>query len=163
MVAEFNSQTSPNRFTIPNPNSKLEIEVENNVHDYLLDLNDIGLPRVVDMSRIESGVFNPAILTIIRLIVMRKGTDPDRPDMGIDIVGRYRFSFISEMYKLQSEIEEQIGIYLPEFLPVSVEVSVIQQETQDAAINKIQISITVDKVMYQLMYDKESSQLDFLG
>ena len=162
-MATINSQTSPNKFALPNTNSKMDIPEEDNIHDYLLDLNDLGLPKVVDMSRIESGIFNPAILTIIRLIVMRKGTDPDRPDMGIDIVGRYRFGFSSELYKLQTEIEEQIGTYLPEFLPVSVEVSFIKQETKNAAITKVQISITIQKVMYQLLYDKDSSQLDFLS
>ena len=94
----------------------LNLTDDDNPRDHLLALNDLGLPKVIDMSRIESGVMNTAITCIARLIVMRKGTDMDRPDMGIDIVGRYRFAETSEMTTLQLELEEQIAMYLPDLL-----------------------------------------------
>lgn len=138
----------------------LNLNDSDNIKDYLLDLDDLGKPKVVDMSRIESGVFNPAILTIIRLIIMRKGTDPDRPDMGIDIVGRYRFSFESELEMLEQEIKDQIETYLPEFTPVNVQVAFVREQLADKDITKIQISIIIQGTMYQLLYDKNSSELE---
>lgn len=131
------------------------------LRDYLLSLDDLGKPKVVDMNRIENGLFNPAILCIIRLLIMRKGTDPDRPDMGIDLVGRYRFAYESELVTLQRELEEQIETYLPEFLPTDVEVTMVAEVVENIKIiNKIQIAITVDKVQYNLMYDKNNGTLE---
>lgn len=133
-----------------------------NVKDYLLDLNDLGKPKVIDMTIIENGVLNPAILNYARLIVMRKGTDPDRPNMGIDIVARYRFADIDEIYTLQSEIEQQGQLYLPEFIPVTVNCQAVTESNQDRAIVKVAISITIQGTMYQVMYNVENSKLEIL-
>jgi len=140
----------------------LNLTDSDNPRDHLLALNDLGLPKVVDMSKIEPGVMNTAITCIARLIVMRKGTDMDRPEMGIDIVGRYRFSESSELRKLQNEIEEQIAMYLPEFLPVDVEASMITEESMNQLIKKIKIAIFLDGVMYQLLYNSNESKLEVL-
>ena len=128
--------------------------------DHLLAVDDLGLPKVLTMAKIEPGIMNTAIMTIIRLIRMRKGTDPDRPDMGIDIVGRYRFAFESELMTLQYEIEDQITTYLPEFLPVSVTATMVTDRADSNYLNKIQIAITIDRVQYQLLYNKEAEELD---
>jgi hypothetical protein len=140
----------------------LNLTDSDNPRDHLLALNDLGLPKVVDMSKIEPGVMNTAITCIARLIVMRKGTDMDRPEMGIDIVGRYRFSESSELRKLQNEIEEQIAMYLPEFLPVDVEASMVTEESMNQLIKKIKIAIFLDGVMYQLLYNSNESKLEVL-
>ena len=140
----------------------LNLTDSDNPRDHLLALNDLGLPKVVDMSKIEPGVMNTAITCIARLIVMRKGTDMDRPEMGIDIVGRYRFGESSELRKLQNEIEEQIAMYLPEFLPVDVEASMVTEESMNQLIKKIKIAIFLDGVMYQLLYNSNESKLEVL-
>ena len=140
----------------------LKLSSDDNPRDYLLDLNDLGKPRVIDMSRIENGVMNTAITCIARLIIMRKGTDMDRPDMGIDIVGRYRFADTDELVVLQQEIENQIYMYLPEFIPVTVECSPVIENTQDRSIVKVEINVTIDGVMYQLMYNIEDSKIEVL-
>ena len=57
---------------------------------------------------------------ISRLIMLRKGTYPDFPEMGVDIVGRYRFAFEDECSLLSMDIEEQANRYLPEFYPISI-------------------------------------------
>ena len=140
----------------------LNLTDSDNPRDHLLALNDLGLPKVVDMSKIEPGVMNTAITCIARLIVMRKGTDMDRPDMGIDIVGRYRFSESPELTRLQNEIEEQIAMYLPEFLPVDVESSMVIEETANQLIRKIKIDIYLDGTLYQLLYNNNESKLEIL-
>lgn len=136
------------------------ITAKNNYRDYLIDLNELGLPKVVDMNDITSGKFNPAILAIIRLLIMRKGTDPDRPDMGIDITARYRFAFDSELSTLANELQEQLAVYLPEFLPVRVETELVTETVSDKIINKVQISISMDETTYQLLYNKDEGILE---
>lgn len=141
---------------------KIELEPQDNPKDHLLALDDLGLPKVIDMSRIEPGIMNTAITCIARLIVMRKGTDMDRPDMGIDIVRNYRFAETSEIYKLQNDIQNQISTYLPEFLPVSVYASAVTEKTATKDIKKIRIDISIDGTLYQLLYNSEKSKLEIL-
>ena len=94
-----------------------------NIRDYLLDVNDLNQPKVLDLSEIETGKLNSAALLIVRLLLLKKGTYPDYPDLGIDIRGRYRFAVEEEVITLRQELEEQMTLYLPELLPVEVEVS----------------------------------------
>ena len=136
------------------------ITARDNYRDYLIDLNDLGLPKVVDMNNVTSGKFNPAILAIIRLLIMRKGTDPDRPDMGIDITARYRFAFDSELSTLANELQTQLATYIPEFLPIQVEAKLIAETISDKIINKVQISISMDNTTYQLLYNKDDGILE---
>ena len=82
--------------------------------------------------------------------------------MGIDIVGRYRFADTSELTTLQQEIQDQIYMYLPEFIPVTVECNPIIENTQDRSIVKIEINIIINGVMYQLMYSIEDSKIEVL-
>jgi hypothetical protein len=129
-----------------------------NVKDYLLGLDDIGLPKVIDLSNIKIGEMNSAVLMIARLLYLKKGTYADQPDMGIDIVGRYRFSFEEELLSLRSELKEQISTYLPEFNPFSVDVSFGLQDNKQTVI----IIVSVNSVAYQLVYNPETMTLDAL-
>lgn len=141
---------------------KLDLPDEDNPRDYPLALDDIGQPKVLDMSRIEPGVMNTAITCIARLIVMRQGTDMDRPEMGVDIVKNYRFAEDAELIQLQSDIEEQVATYLPEFLPVSVDVASVAEQDATKETVKIRIDISIDGTIYRLMYNKEDSKLEVL-
>ena len=99
------------------------LKVEANIRDYLLDIDDLNRPKVLDMENIQTGTMNSAALLIIRLLLLKKGSYPDFPDLGIDIRGRYRFAFEEELITLRNELEDQISTYLPELIPVDVEVS----------------------------------------
>lgn len=130
-----------------------------NIHDYLLGIDDLNRPKVIDMSIIKPGVMNSAILMIIRMILMRKGTIPDIPDLGIDIRGRYRFAFESELSILQNEITNQIQTYLPEFLASEVTVAMQKGEPDGP---KVVIQITIDETTYELVYNISTNTLDGL-
>lgn len=132
---------------------------EYNFYDYPLGIDDLGLPKIRDMSKIETGVMNSAILCIIRLILVEKGTYPDHPDMGVGIRSRYRFAFESELTSLQEDIETQITTYLPEVSPVTVKVS-LENDRNDILKNKIKISIIIDETEYLLSYDVTSNTLE---
>lgn len=127
-----------------------------NIRDYTLSLDDIGRPKVLDMNEIISGKINSAVSMISRLILLKKGTYMDQPDLGIDIRGRYRFAFEDEMIKLNQEILEQITTYLPEFLPVNVIVKAEWRSNKKV----VMIYINIDKVMYELTYDPENTTLN---
>lgn len=130
-----------------------------NITDYLLGIDDLNRPKEIDMSIIKPGVMNSAMLMIIRMILMRKGTIPDIPDLGIDIRGRYRFAFESELTTLQSEISQQIQTYLPEFLSNEVNVYMQTGETDGP---KVVIEITIDGTTYELIYNISTNTLEGL-
>lgn len=130
-----------------------------NITDYLLGMDDLNRPKEIDMSIIKPGAMNSAMLMIIRMILMRKGTIPDIPDLGIDIRGRYRFAFESELTTLQSEISQQIQTYLPEFLSNEVNVYMQTGETDGP---KVVIEITIDGTTYELIYNISTNTLEGL-
>jgi len=136
----------------------LPADSNDNIREYLLELDDLGKPRMVDLSVIKSGVMNSAVVLLVKLIVMRKGTVPDIPDMGIDIKGRYRFAFDSELIMLQDDIEQQVATYIPELLPVDVKCTMSQ--TEHGCVN---IRIAVNKNIFEIVYDKDSSKIKYLN
>jgi hypothetical protein len=129
-----------------------------NIRDYLLDVNDINRPKVVDMKDIKPNKYNSAITMISRLIMLRKGTYPDFPEMGVDIVGRYRFAFEDECSLLSMDIEEQANRYLPEFYPISVYCNLIQDNEK----HKIHIHIIINEIEYLLIYNISDNTLEGL-
>ena len=131
---------------------------EANVRDYLLAVNDINRPKVVDMKDIKPNKYNSAVTMLSRLILIRKGTYPDFPDMGIDIIGRYRFAFEDECKILAREIEEQANKYLPEFYPIQVYCELVQDNEK----HKINIHIIINEVEYLLVYNISDNTLEGL-
>lgn len=129
-----------------------------NVRDYLLGINDINRPKVVDMKDIKPGKWNSAVTMITRLIMMRKGTIPDIPDLGVDITGRYRFTFEEELDELSNDIANQINTYLPEFSPVNVRCEMIQ----DGEKHKVLIHLIINEIEYLIMYDITDNTLEGL-
>lgn len=130
------------------------IEQESNIKEYLLGLDDLQQPKMIDMSIISSGVLNSAVLLIARLILMKKGTYPDHPDLGIDIRARYKFSFDTELLTLQEEIQNQLNIYLPELNYAQVRVLFEKYEDKPCVIISINISQTIYNLFYSI--DKQT-------
>lgn len=138
--------------------SGLPADSKDNIREYLLDIDDLGKPKMVDLSVIKSGVMNSAIILLIKLIVMRKGCIPDIPDLGVDIKGRYRFAFDNEVSMLQMDIEQQIATYIPELLPVNVDCYMSQTES-----HCLIIRIATKGNIFELTYDTKSSKLKYLS
>lgn len=53
-------------------------------------------------------------LLLLRLFLLEPGTNNARPEMGLGIVSRYRFSTDQDMDSLRTDIRTQINTYLPE-------------------------------------------------
>lgn len=130
---------------------------KSNIIDHLIGIDDIGRPKEIDMTIIKSGVMNSAVLMIIRLLLTRKGTYADIPDLGIDLRGRYRFAFEEELTTLENEISQQMITYLPEFSPVEVHALL---RTGDTDGPKVVIEITIDATVYQVIYNVTTNTID---
>lgn len=135
----------------------IPVDDNSNIRDYLLGMDDLNRPKVIDMTIIKPNVMNSCILMIIRLILLRKGTYPDIPDMGIDIRGRYRFAFEEELTSLENEIQQQMQTYLPEFSPVEVHALMRTGETDGP---KVVIEITIDSTIYKLIYNVTTNTIE---
>lgn len=137
------------------------LKVEANIRDYLLDIDDLNRPKVLDMENIQTGTMNSAALLIIRLLLLKKGSYPDFPDLGIDIRGRYRFAFEEELITLRNELEDQISTYLPELIPVDVEVSLYKPK--DSLENMILFSIIIRQVKFEILYNVAANTIEGLN
>jgi len=133
----------------------MDVNDKGNIKEYLLGLDDLQRPKMIDMSIIAPGVYNSAIILIARLILLKKGIYPDHPDLGIDIRARYKFAFDSELLTLQEEIQSQIDKYLPELNYSQVRVRFEKYNNKFCVI----ISIQIDQVIYNLFYDISSQTL----
>lgn len=138
----------------------IETDSNANITDYLLGIDDLNRPKEIDMSIIKPGEMNSCMLMIIRMILMRKGTIPDLPDLGIGIRERYRFAFESELSDLEYEINQQIQTYLPEFLASEVTVNMQTGETDGP---KVVIDITINETQYELVYNISTNTLEGLN
>lgn len=78
---------------------------------------------------------------LIRLLLMDKGTDPMRPDMGVGIVSRYRYMFDEECSNLVADIKDQLQTYL---LPYS-SINNIEAEVKD---KELHLTIKIDDTTY---------------
>lgn len=137
------------------------LKVEANIRDYLLNIDDLNRPKVLDMENIQTGTMNSAALLIIRLLLLKKGSYPDFPDLGIDIRGRYRFAFEEELITLRNELEDQISTYLPELIPVDVEVSLYRPK--DSLENMILFSIIIRQVKFEILYNVAANTIEGLN
>lgn len=137
------------------------LKVEANIRDYLLDIDDLNRPKVLDMENIQTGTMNSAALLIIRLLLLKKGSYPDFPNLGIDIRGRYRFAFEEELITLRNELEDQISTYLPELIPVDVEVSLYRPK--DSLENMILFSIIIRQVKFEILYNVAANTIEGLN
>lgn len=138
--------------------AKITVDSTANIRDYLLDLDDIGKPKVVDMTDIRRGKLNSAATMIIRLLLLKKGTYPDFPNLGIDIRGRYRFMFSEELSTLESELTDQIETYLPELLPITVSAEMITIPSTKA--NGILFNIISNEIDFVLLYNINKNTFD---
>lgn len=137
------------------------LKVEANIRDYLLDIDDLNRPKVLDIENIQTGTMNSAALLIIRLLLLKKGSYPDFPDLGIDIRGRYRFAFEEELITLRNELEDQISTYLPELIPVDIEVSLYRPK--DSLENMILFSIIIRQVKFEILYNVAANTIEGLN
>lgn len=134
----------------PRKDDKILVSKFDQYKEHLLGINEFNKPKVVN---------GPIAVCykIIELILMRPGTYPTRPYMGIGLVENFRYTFTDKIDELQALTEEQIRIYLPEFDSVKV--------TYDTVLEKdkiLIIHIFVDDVVYTVTLDTDRKTLTWL-
>lgn len=90
-------------------------------------------------------------LKLLRLLLLEPGTINCRPDMGVGLVSKYRFSIEDDLDELSDRIKEQIKTYLPD----STLHNVILQ-LNDKSLN---ISIQIDEDFYVYDLDEATKAL----
>lgn len=73
--------------------------------EYALSVNEFNKPA-------EARGKKAIGVLLVRLLLMDKGTDPMRPNMGVGIVSRYRYMFAEQCPELVADIREQLRTYL---------------------------------------------------
>lgn len=108
------------------------------VKEYMLTTDEYTQPKIVtDKDAI-------AVL-LLRLLLMVPGDNPDHPEMGVDVMGRYRYSYKSDLTKLNNEIRYQMDTYLPSFNTIDIECTKID--------DYIKISINIDNTLFNFTTD----------
>lgn len=118
--------------------------------EYTLSVNEFNQPKV------SNGI--KAILNkIIMLIMMKPGTYPTRPYMGVGLVDNYRYTFFDNIPNLKAEVNRQIELYLPEFASVRVDFATKSSD------KNLYIYIVVQNSLYTLLLDTATRTLTWLN
>lgn len=103
------------------------------MREYLLDTDAYNKPLVLKDK-------DALAVLLLRLLKMKPGDHPLHPEMGVDIVGRYRYCSAKDLPVLQREINNQISTYLPNYRTIDISVSSLEGE--------ILVSINIDGTMF---------------
>ena len=115
--------------------------------EYSLSIDSFNRPQVFKDK-------DAVAMKLIELILLEAGTYPTAPNMGVSIISKYRFTTSSELENLKNSISDQINTYLPELKSVTVDTT-----ESDGVIN---IAITIDDVVYDLVFNKSTKTLSSL-
>jgi len=118
--------------------------------EHILDIDEFTKPKVYNGPK-------AVVQKIINLILLKPGTYPTRPYMGVGLIEKYRYSFTDEKETLQADINNQIQTYLPEFSNVRVEL-----DTSNELEKELIINIVVDKSVYTITLDSDRKTLKWL-
>ena len=97
------------------------------LREHLIATDEFNRPKVLKGKDALS-------VLLLRLLLMEPGDNFDHPEMGIDIIGRYRFSHAEDLKKLEHEIEMQIEQYLPYYRVSEIKCTKVDKYL-DVAIN----------------------------
>lgn len=114
------------------------------IEEHLFGKNAYEEPKIV--------YDNEAIYTlIIRLLLLEPGKDPNRPDMGVGLISKYRYTFEENLSELRTRISNQIRTYLPDFFMADVDFELKSYG--------LLIYIKVDNVTYGVKLDSNKGDL----
>ena len=83
-------------------------------HEYTLSTDEFNKPRVLKSK-------DAIAQLLIHLILLEPGTYSNRPEMGVGLVSRYRYTNTNNIINLQNAIQNQIETYLPMYTAVNVD------------------------------------------
>lgn len=110
-------------------------------HEYTLSTDEFRKPRVLKGKDAVSQL-------LVHLILLEPGTFSNRPDMGVGLVSRYRYTEKKNLDKLKNDIYDQITTYMPDFQGVDVNLDMDEE-------NNLIIDIYVDGTLYKFETSKQ--------
>lgn len=116
--------------------------------DFLLSTDSFNKPKVIEGDEAISSL-------LVRLILLEPGFNPNRPEMGVGLISRFRYINKDSISKLKNDIKEQVMKYMPNFQTVSVEVAFEKTDIDD---KHIIIDITADDVTYRYRTIDQANQ-----
>ena len=112
--------------------------------EHLLSVNSYQEPKVL--------YDHNAIYTLmIRLLLLDPGKDPNRPEMGVGLISKYRYSFTDKLEELNSRIKDQVRTYLPNFLTANVNLEVYG--------TTLGIFVNTNNVTYGIKFDSDTGEV----
>ena len=113
--------------------------------EFSLSVDDFKNPKKV------TGINATAIL-LVRLLLLEPGTFQSHPEAGVGLISKYRFGIDGISSELQSEYQNQIRKYFPQFMGVQVKIKEYEKT--------LMIFIEIDNIMYGISYDSENSKVN---
>lgn len=80
-------------------------------------------------------------LLVCRLLLLEPGTNPNRPEMGVGLVSKYRYMFPDRLQELKNDIYDQLARYLFPYQRVGIAMDVVDKE--------LRMDITIDDTTYK--------------
>lgn len=77
--------------------------------EQLLSIDKFSNPTTIEGTDATATLF-------IRLILLRKGTIQSHPNMGVDLISKWRYCDEDQLPDLEKEIHDQISTYIPQLL-----------------------------------------------
>lgn len=103
------------------------------LREHLVTTDEFNRPKVLKGKDALS-------VLLLRLLLMEPGDNFDHPEMGIDVIGRYRYSQADDLKTLEKEIEMQIEQYLPTYRVAEVKCTKVEKY--------IEIAINIDDTLF---------------
>lgn len=108
------------------------------VKEYLLSTNNFEKPKELHNN-------NAVCMYLMRLILLEPGSIQSKPEMGVGLVSRWRYSDSTQFDGLKAEIQKQVREYLPEFQFTDVSISF------NARSKKLYIDIDLNDIRYSFI------------
>lgn len=112
-----------------------------NVTEYTLTTDEFGKPRVLEGPDAIAQLF-------IHLILLEPGTYSERPEMGVGLVSRWRYTTSDDIDALRDCIKVQIATYLPDLSDTTVDVKLNDN-------HELYIGILHDGILYKYETNKQ--------
>ncbi len=115
------------------------------ITEYLLETDKFKRPKIV---KDKDAIY----ILLVRLALLEKNTYQTKPDMGLGLRSRYRYSYAEDVGKLISDYEDQINTYLPAFRGVKVNATVKE--------HTLFIEVTIGDTVYPIYFNTETKTLE---
>lgn len=110
--------------------------------EYNLSTDDFKQPKI-SYGKTAVGVL------IIRLLLLEPGTNPNRPEMGVGLISKYRYMFPDKLGELKNNIYDQLNRFLFPYQKIA-----ISMEVNDKCLI---LQISIDDTTYKYVTEEQEN------